>query len=120
MVGSRVRDGPVALAPIAALGSAGLSGLATGEKSDEGHGPDAAARAGAGNSGRSSQGRRRPPAGTGARGTAGSGGGRVSVLRSYRHSGCAHCEPAPQRGHGQIGSPRGGREPTCPNSQLSK
>lgn len=114
MAGSRVRDGPVALAPIAALGSAGLSGLATGEKSDEGHGPDAAARAGAGNSGRSSQGRRRPPAGTGARGTAGSGGGRVSVLRSSRHSGCARCEPAPQRGHGQIGSPRGGERAYLP------
>lgn len=68
MAGSRAQGGPTARGPIAALGSAGPSGLATGEKSDEGHGPDAAARAGAGNRGRPSQGRRRPPAGTGARG----------------------------------------------------
>lgn len=59
------------LVPIAALGSAGLLGLTTGEQPDEGHGPDAAAQAGAGNCGRPSQGRRRPPAGTRAWGTAG-------------------------------------------------
>lgn len=110
MAGSRAREGPASPGPAAALGSAGLLGLATGEQSDEGHGPDATARAGAGNRGRPSQGRRRPSAGTGAWGAA----GRVPIPRPSRQLGCTLCEP----GHGQTA--RLGKEPTCPSSQLSK
>lgn len=71
MAGSRARGGLAVLVPTAALESAVLLGLATGEQPDEGHGPDAAARTGAGNRERPSQGRRRPPAGTGTWGMAG-------------------------------------------------
>uniref|UniRef100_A0A8D0XXI1 5'-nucleotidase n=1 Tax=Sus scrofa TaxID=9823 RepID=A0A8D0XXI1_PIG len=46
--------------PSAVSGSVVLSDLGTGEPPDEGHGPDAAARAGAGDRGRPPQGRRRP------------------------------------------------------------
>ena len=52
------------LGPYAVLGSAVLSGLGTGERPDEGHGPDAAARAGPGDRERPPQGRRRPLTGT--------------------------------------------------------
>lgn len=52
------------LGPSAVPGSVVLSGFGTGEHPDEGHGPDAAARAGAGDRGRPSQGRGRPLTGT--------------------------------------------------------
>lgn len=54
------------LGPCAVPGSVVLSGLGTGERPDEGHGPDAATRAGPGDRERPPQGRRRPLTGTAA------------------------------------------------------
>lgn len=95
------------------LGSTGLLGLAPGKQPDEGHGPDAAAGTSAGNRGRPSQGRRRPPAGTGVWGTAG---------------GCLPCGLPANWGARSVSLrprvvmdrlARVGKEPTCPSSQLS-